>query len=256
MATAFTLARILSNIPPARGGPTSLVIFDIHALQVGGARVHTWPQQSGRGEGCMKPRVGAARMDAARARAQQGTRLRCTASQTGVEPPPQMRRTPRRPPPPCTRPNAHERTRTLAPASSAARRSASTLATTCSRSSRAASRCCCSACAPCRTPRASPSRTRTKVRRRVGREGGAGFRAPGASWLPAPASCVHRQPARRPPGSKLGRPAPGPFSQPSRTLHPPPRPSPDPSPPLQALGSASTACSRARDTQRCLNPKP
>jgi hypothetical protein len=34
VATAFTLARILSNIPPARGGPTSLVIFDIHALQV------------------------------------------------------------------------------------------------------------------------------------------------------------------------------------------------------------------------------
>ena len=34
VATAFTLARILSNVPPARGGPTSLVIFDIHALQV------------------------------------------------------------------------------------------------------------------------------------------------------------------------------------------------------------------------------
>ena len=34
MATANTLARILSNVPPSRGGPTSLVIFDIHALQV------------------------------------------------------------------------------------------------------------------------------------------------------------------------------------------------------------------------------
>ncbi|KAL6505485.1 ribose phosphate diphosphokinase subunit prs3 [Orobanche hederae] len=33
VATAFTLARILSNIPIGRGGPTSLVIFDIHALQ-------------------------------------------------------------------------------------------------------------------------------------------------------------------------------------------------------------------------------
>eukprot|EP00877_Chromochloris_zofingiensis_P011837 jgi/Chrzof1/6907/Cz02g02260.t1 len=33
VATAFTLARILSNIPQSRGGPTSLVIFDIHALQ-------------------------------------------------------------------------------------------------------------------------------------------------------------------------------------------------------------------------------
>ena len=36
VATAFTLARILSNIPLSRGGPTSVVIFDIHALQVGG----------------------------------------------------------------------------------------------------------------------------------------------------------------------------------------------------------------------------
>ena len=35
MATAFTLARILSNVPLSRGGPTSVVIFDIHALQVG-----------------------------------------------------------------------------------------------------------------------------------------------------------------------------------------------------------------------------
>ena len=34
MATAFTLARILSNIPLSRGGPASVVIFDIHALQV------------------------------------------------------------------------------------------------------------------------------------------------------------------------------------------------------------------------------
>ncbi|CAD7694759.1 unnamed protein product [Ostreobium quekettii] len=33
VATAFTLARILSQTPPSRGGPTSLVIFDIHALQ-------------------------------------------------------------------------------------------------------------------------------------------------------------------------------------------------------------------------------
>ncbi|KAJ7953568.1 ribose-phosphate pyrophosphokinase 4 [Quillaja saponaria] len=33
VATAFTLARLLSNIPTSRGGPTSLVIFDIHALQ-------------------------------------------------------------------------------------------------------------------------------------------------------------------------------------------------------------------------------
>ncbi|XP_011624525.1 ribose-phosphate pyrophosphokinase 4 isoform X2 [Amborella trichopoda] len=33
VATAFTLARILSTIPISRGGPTSLVIFDIHALQ-------------------------------------------------------------------------------------------------------------------------------------------------------------------------------------------------------------------------------
>ena len=36
MATAMTMARMLSNIPLSRGGPTSLVIFDIHALQVGG----------------------------------------------------------------------------------------------------------------------------------------------------------------------------------------------------------------------------
>ncbi|VFQ75396.1 unnamed protein product [Cuscuta campestris] len=33
VATAFTLARILSNVPISRGGPTSLVTFDIHALQ-------------------------------------------------------------------------------------------------------------------------------------------------------------------------------------------------------------------------------
>lgn len=35
VATAFTMARILSNIPVSRGGPTSVVIYDIHALQVG-----------------------------------------------------------------------------------------------------------------------------------------------------------------------------------------------------------------------------
>ena len=29
----MTLARILSNIPPSRGGPCSTLIFDIHALQ-------------------------------------------------------------------------------------------------------------------------------------------------------------------------------------------------------------------------------
>lgn len=34
VATAFTMARILSNIPLSRGGPTSLVMYDIHALQV------------------------------------------------------------------------------------------------------------------------------------------------------------------------------------------------------------------------------
>jgi hypothetical protein len=33
VATAFTLARMLSNIPLTRGGPASIVIFDIHALQ-------------------------------------------------------------------------------------------------------------------------------------------------------------------------------------------------------------------------------
>lgn len=33
VATACTLARLLSNVPPSRGGPCSLVIFDIHALQ-------------------------------------------------------------------------------------------------------------------------------------------------------------------------------------------------------------------------------
>ncbi|WCJ24808.1 Ribose-phosphate pyrophosphokinase 4 [Euphorbia peplus] len=33
VATAFTMARILSNIPISRGGPTSLLIYDIHALQ-------------------------------------------------------------------------------------------------------------------------------------------------------------------------------------------------------------------------------
>ena len=34
IATASTLARMLSNIPLTRGGPASIVIFDIHALQV------------------------------------------------------------------------------------------------------------------------------------------------------------------------------------------------------------------------------
>ncbi|CAM8876755.1 unnamed protein product [Rhodiola kirilowii] len=33
VATAFTLARTLSNIPISGGGPTSLVTYDIHALQ-------------------------------------------------------------------------------------------------------------------------------------------------------------------------------------------------------------------------------
>ena len=33
VATAFTLARILSMVPKSRGGPTSVVIYDIHALQ-------------------------------------------------------------------------------------------------------------------------------------------------------------------------------------------------------------------------------
>ncbi|KAG1669872.1 hypothetical protein FOA52_012461 [Chlamydomonas sp. UWO 241] len=33
VATAFTLARLISSIPPSRGGPASVVIFDIHALQ-------------------------------------------------------------------------------------------------------------------------------------------------------------------------------------------------------------------------------
>ncbi|KAJ6852603.1 ribose-phosphate pyrophosphokinase 4 [Iris pallida] len=33
VATAFTMARVLSMIPKSRGGPTSLVIYDIHALQ-------------------------------------------------------------------------------------------------------------------------------------------------------------------------------------------------------------------------------
>ncbi|KAI7735162.1 hypothetical protein M8C21_025139 [Ambrosia artemisiifolia] len=34
VATAFTMARILSNIPISRGGPTSIVVYDIHALQI------------------------------------------------------------------------------------------------------------------------------------------------------------------------------------------------------------------------------
>ena len=34
VATAASLARMLSGIPLSRGGPTSMVVFDIHALQV------------------------------------------------------------------------------------------------------------------------------------------------------------------------------------------------------------------------------
>lgn len=34
VATAFTMAWILSMIPKSKGGPTSIVIYDIHALQV------------------------------------------------------------------------------------------------------------------------------------------------------------------------------------------------------------------------------
>lgn len=33
IATAYTLARMVSDIPLAKGGPASVVIFDIHALQ-------------------------------------------------------------------------------------------------------------------------------------------------------------------------------------------------------------------------------
>jgi len=33
IATARTLARIISNVPPCRGGPMDLIIYDIHALQ-------------------------------------------------------------------------------------------------------------------------------------------------------------------------------------------------------------------------------
>eukprot|EP00286_Rhodomonas_abbreviata_P029191 CAMPEP_0181297700 /NCGR_PEP_ID=MMETSP1101-20121128/5385_1 /TAXON_ID=46948 /ORGANISM="Rhodomonas abbreviata, Strain Caron Lab Isolate" /LENGTH=335 /DNA_ID=CAMNT_0023402665 /DNA_START=34 /DNA_END=1037 /DNA_ORIENTATION=- len=33
IATARTLARILSSVPPCRGGPMDLIIYDIHALQ-------------------------------------------------------------------------------------------------------------------------------------------------------------------------------------------------------------------------------
>jgi hypothetical protein len=39
VATAHSLARMLSNIPLTRGGPASIVIFDIHALQVSGPAV-------------------------------------------------------------------------------------------------------------------------------------------------------------------------------------------------------------------------
>ena len=52
VATAFTLARILSNIPLSRGGPTSVVIFDIHALQV--SPLHVFP--SDRRECTAQPR--------------------------------------------------------------------------------------------------------------------------------------------------------------------------------------------------------
>jgi hypothetical protein len=41
VATAFTLARMLSHIPLTRGGPASIVIFDIHALQVRSQQEHT-----------------------------------------------------------------------------------------------------------------------------------------------------------------------------------------------------------------------
>ena len=43
IATAFTLARILSNIPLCRGGPADLIIFDIHALQALRPLVHLLP---------------------------------------------------------------------------------------------------------------------------------------------------------------------------------------------------------------------
>jgi phosphoribosylpyrophosphate synthetase len=34
VATAYTMASMLSGIPKSKGGPTSIVIYDIHALQV------------------------------------------------------------------------------------------------------------------------------------------------------------------------------------------------------------------------------
>eukprot|EP00976_Prorocentrum_cordatum_P065569 1177951-Prorocentrum_minimum.AAC.5 len=43
VATAATMARVLSSIPPNRGGPTSLVIYDIHALQVIGVHMLNLP---------------------------------------------------------------------------------------------------------------------------------------------------------------------------------------------------------------------
>ena len=36
--TARTLARLLSAMPKAKSGPTELVVYDIHHLQVGGSR--------------------------------------------------------------------------------------------------------------------------------------------------------------------------------------------------------------------------
>ena len=46
VATAVTLARLLSEIPLSRGGPTSIVIFDIHALQVPAQQAKpAWVQQ-------------------------------------------------------------------------------------------------------------------------------------------------------------------------------------------------------------------
>lgn len=43
VATAFTMARILSNIPISRGGPTSIVVYDIHALQVNLTNASVFP---------------------------------------------------------------------------------------------------------------------------------------------------------------------------------------------------------------------
>eukprot|EP00887_Chlorella_sp_A99_P001310 scaffold14.g1310.t1 len=52
VATAFTLARIISNIPLARGGPASVVIFDIHALQARSACARAFGREAtGEGSG-------------------------------------------------------------------------------------------------------------------------------------------------------------------------------------------------------------